>query len=192
MDDRLFSGYCEKTRAPVTICCMAELDRKVYDELRAMARSRLAQQNAGHTLQPTALVHEAWLKLRNHYNSATPPAVFFATAADAMRQILIDHARAKHRLKRGGGAKRENIELTELTGKNELTGADDPEQVLALDEAISKLEALDPQAGQIVKLRFFAGLNVEETAKTLGISDRTVKRDWQFARNWLLQQLSQS
>src|SRR5215213_12020181 len=87
---------------------MGEMDRQVYDELRAMARARLMQQRAGHTLQPTALANEAWMKLRGHFNMAEPTPAFFRTAADAMRQILIDHARAKQSLKRGGGAKRED------------------------------------------------------------------------------------
>ena len=109
-----------------------------------------------------------------------------------MRQILIDHARAKQRLKRGEGAKRVDAELNELAGRDQINGDDDPDQILALDSAVRQLETLDPQAGQVVKLRFFAGLTVEETAAAMDISERTVKRDWQFARNWLLEQLAQS
>lgn len=165
----------------------------VYDALRAMARNRLAAQNARHTLQPTALVHEAWLKLRGHFDPSDPSPAFFKTAAEAMRQILIDHARGKRRLKRGGGeARREPGEAVNIPEVAERTddSAADFDQVLALNEAVTRLEGLDPQAAGVVKLRFFAGLSVEEAASAMGVSERTVKRDWQFARAWLAKELS--
>ena len=158
-----------------------ELTAQVYEQLRAIARSRLQGQAAGHTLQATALVHEALLKLHDHPSlAAGDRAVFFHAAAQAMRQILIDHARAKGRVKRGGGAvKRELADVAQLAVE------DDVEQILALDEAVSRLEAQEPGAAAVVKLRFYAGLSVGETAEVLGVSERTVKREWQFARAWL-------
>ncbi|MBC8105362.1 MAG: sigma-70 family RNA polymerase sigma factor [Anaerolineae bacterium] len=163
----------------------------MYDELRAMARARLMQQRAGHTLQPTALANEAWMKLRGHFNMAEPTPAFFKTAAEAMRQILIDHARARQSLKRGGGAKREDgsSAIGDVADDSEPT---DHDQILAMNDAIAELERLDAQAASVVKLRFFVGLSVEETATALGISDRTVKREWQFARTWLSEQMQES
>lgn len=162
--------------------CVDDLSDTVYQELRAIARARLASQKPGHTLQATALVNEAWMKLRGHFTEQSGPA-FFKTAAEAMRQILIDHARSKARLKRGGAVQRELADVAEFGGD------DDAEEILALNDVICRLEERDPQAAQVVKLRFFAGLSVEETAAALGISDRTVKREWQFARAWLFDQL---
>ena len=166
----------------------AELDRETYDQLRAMARARLMQQRAGHTLQPTALANEAWMKLRGHFDMAEPSPAFFKTAADAMRQILIDHARAKQSLKRGGELKREDG-LSVAAAVSDESDSDDPDQILAMNDAITELEQLDSQAAAVVKLRFFVGLSVEETASALGISDRTVKREWQFARTWLAERM---
>jgi RNA polymerase sigma factor (TIGR02999 family) len=161
-----------------------ELLEAVYDQLRTIARHRLSTENAGHTLQATALVNEAYLKLQQHSSVFQLDRGRFVTAAaEAMRRILIDHARTKRRDKRGGGAKRAIMDVADLA-----TDAD-PEQTLALDDAICRLEETDPQAAQVVKLRFFAGLSVEETAQAIGISDRTVKRDWQFARAWLFKAL---
>lgn len=162
------------------------MDRAVYDQLRAMARQRLAAQPLGHTLQATGLANEAWLRLQRHFEPGDTSPQFFCTAVEAMRQILVDHARAKQRLKRGGAMKREREPIENV--------ADDrtSEEWLELDDALGALEAMDPQAAKIVKLRFFGGLSVEETAAALDISDRTVKRDWQFARSWLFGQLSES
>jgi RNA polymerase sigma-70 factor (ECF subfamily) len=161
-----------------------ELTEKVYEQLRAIARAKLAQQPAGHTLQATALVHEAFLKLREHSSIiSAEPGRFFHAAAQAMRQILIDHARARGRVKRGGGVRREFADVAELADEN------DPEEILALDEAISRLEQVEPRAAEVVKLRFFAGLTVEETAAVLEMSERTVKREWQYARAWLFRAL---
>jgi len=158
--------------------------KKVYDQLRGIARHRLSSENVGHTLQATALVNEAYLKLsQNPSVFQLDRTRFVMAAAEAMRRILIDHARTKRRHKRGGGAKRAIIDVADLAADF------DPEQTLALDEAIRRLEDSDAQAAAVVKLRFFAGLSVEETAVALGISDRTVKREWQFARAWLFQAL---
>lgn len=167
---------------------MAEIDETVVAQLRSLARARLAAQRPGHTLQPTALVAEAWLKLRNHFdetglNPAAPTPAFYKVASEAMRQILIDHARAKQTAKRGGG-RRVEADFDQLADR-EITDEVEPDQLLALDDAIEKLTALDPQAAQVVKLRFFTGLSVEETARVMEVSESTVKRDWQFARSWL-------
>ena len=162
----------------------ADLSRQVYEQLRAIARAKLAQQSPGHTLQATALVHEAFLKLRDHPSIVSAePARFYQAAAQAMRQILIDHARARGRIKRGGNLRREFADVAELADEQ------DPAQIMALDEAISRLEQQEPRAAEVVNLRFFAGLTVEETALALGLSERTVKREWQFARAWLFQAL---
>lgn len=161
-----------------------DLLEKVYDQLRGIARHRLGNEPRGHTLQATALVNEAYLKLsQNPSVFRLERTRFVMAAAEAMRRVLIDHARTKRREKRGGGAKRTSLDVAEL--------ADDvnPDEALALDEAIRRLEQEDAQSAAVVKLRFFAGLTVEETAATLGISERTVKRDWQFARAWLYQAL---
>jgi RNA polymerase sigma factor (TIGR02999 family) len=166
---------------------MGELSETIFRELHAMARQRLAAQRAGHTLQPTALVNEAWLKLRGHFQMDKPSPAFFKTAADAMRQILIDHARGKKRLKRGGGAQRDDRDIGEVADNSDPADFD---QILSLNEALSRLEQLDAQSAEVVKLRFFCGLSVEETAEALGISDRTVKREWQFARAWLAKELA--
>jgi len=163
---------------------VADLSRQVYEQLRAIARAKLAQQSPGHTLQATALVHEAFLKLRDHPSIVSAePARFYQAAAQAMRQVLIDHARARGRIKRGGNVRREFADVAELAGEQ------DPAQIMALDEAISRLEQQEPRAAEVVKLRFFAGLTVEETAQALDLSERTVKREWQFARAWLFEAL---
>ena len=158
---------------------------QVYDQLRGIARARLAQERPGHSLQATELVHEAFLKLRGH--SALGDADrgrFFAAAAEAMRRILIDHARTRGRLKRGGGARRVLSDVADLARE------EDAEEILALDEAICRLEQREPQAAQVLKLRFFAGMSVGETAAATGLSERTVKREWQFARAWLFRALA--
>lgn len=156
----------------------------VYDQLLAIARQRMRIEDPGHTLQATALVNEAYLRLMG----GGPPnwvsrAHFFNAAALAMRRILIEHARGRGRVKRGGGRRQLPMDAIDLAVST------DVDDVLALDAAISRLAERDSQAGSIVQLRFFAGLSVEETAATLGISERTVKRDWAFARAWLYQQL---
>jgi RNA polymerase sigma factor (TIGR02999 family) len=159
----------------------------VYEELRKLAAQRLAQEAPGQTLQATALVHEAYLRLvdvekTQHWDSR---GHFFAAAAEAMRRILVENARRHQALKRGGGLER--IDLPELAESMQ----DDPVNLVALDEALQKLEALHPQKAQVIKLRFFAGLSLEETAQTLGISRATAQRHWAYARAWLFGQLNQ-
>jgi RNA polymerase sigma factor (TIGR02999 family) len=149
----------------------------VYDELRRLAAARMAKEAAGHTLQPTALVHEAWLQLvgagdRNWKNRAH----FFGAAADAMRRILIDNARRKSALKHGGG--QERVTLEDL----EITSATPDEHVLLVDEALLWLEREDPEKARIVSLKFFGGLTNEEVAENLNLSLRTVKRHWDIAK----------
>lgn len=156
----------------------------VYQQLRVIARQRLSSESKGHTLQATALVHEAYMRLQRHDAiMALDRSAFLAAAAEAMRRILVDHARTKKRLKRGRGVKPTLLDVAELAEQN------DPDLVLSLDEAICRLESVDAAAAQVVRLRFYAGLSVEETAEVMRISDRTVKRDWAFARAWLYEQL---
>jgi RNA polymerase sigma factor (TIGR02999 family) len=165
-----------------------ELLPLVYDELRKLAAQRLAQEKPGQTLQATALVHEAYLRLVDvekvqHWDSR---GHFFAAAAEAMRRILVDSARRHRAQKRGGGYER--IDLSELAER----GQDDPLDLLALDHALQKLEAQHPQKAQVVKLRYFAGCSLEETAQLLGISRATAQRDWAYARAWLFGQLNRT
>lgn len=157
----------------------------VYAELRRMAHSRMASEKPGQTLQSTALVHEVYLRLlRNQEPRWDNRAHFFTAAADAMRRILIEQARRRSRLKRGGDQQR--VEL----GSSDGSLAPRDETLLALDQALDRLEAIDPAMARVVKLRYFAGLTVEETARTLGITDRTVYRQWQAARSWLHRELA--
>jgi len=166
---------------------------KVYDELRAIAHARMRGERAGHTLQSTELVHEAYMRLGGGEGRAWQSrAQFFAAAAEAMRRILIEHARAKGRIKRGGDAAgrpaaRISLDLEEVAA---LADDQDPGSILALDRAIDRLAERDERAARIVLLRFYAGLSVEEAAETLGITKRTVLRDWAFARAWLYGELS--
>jgi RNA polymerase sigma factor (TIGR02999 family) len=153
----------------------------VYDELRRLAAARLAREKPGHTLQPTALVHEAYLRLVAAGDGPTWEGRrhFFAAAAEAMRRILIDRSRRKKRVKRGGGRLRVDLDRVEVT---EDARGDD---LLALDEALDVLAREAPQKAELVKLRFFAGLSVEEAARCLGISRATADRHWAYARAWL-------
>jgi RNA polymerase sigma factor (TIGR02999 family) len=157
----------------------------VYDELRRLAAQRLAGEGPGHTLQPTALVHEAYLKLVGP--GPQPPwngrVHFFAAAAEAMRRILIDHARRKHRARRGGGRKR--VELDDLDDLELVATGGEEDEFLALDEALTQLAAADPRRAELVRLRYFAGLTLEQAAEMLGISRATADRHWAFARAWL-------
>lgn len=162
----------------------SELLPLVYDRLRAIARERMRQENVGHTLQATALVHEAYMRLvGDEAMSWSSRAGFYCAAAQAMRRILIDHARKRGRVKRGGGLSRQPLDAVDLA----IT--DDADDVLALDTALTRLAEKDPRAAKIVELRFYAGLSVEETASALELSDRTVKREWSFARAWLFKEL---
>ena len=163
-----------------------ELIRAVYNELRRQARQHLRRERANHTLQTTALINEAYIKLIEQrsvkWESRTH---FFALAAEMMRRILVDHAKTKYRKKRGG--KEENLPLeAALTVKTDEQDID----FIALDEALTRLAEIDRQQAKIVELRYFSGLNVEETAKVLGISKATVKRDWAMAKAWLRHELT--
>ncbi len=157
----------------------------VYAELQRIARGQLGRERAGHTLQPTALVNEAYLKLVQRPPEGTADrGHFLGIAARAMRQVLVDHARASTAAKRGGGA-------APVTLNEELAGlSTDPEELLALDEALDRLDALEPRLRRVVELRWFAGLQDEEIAGVLGVTRRTVQRDWAKARAWLHRELS--
>jgi RNA polymerase sigma factor (TIGR02999 family) len=156
----------------------ADLLPLVYAELRSLAAARLAAEPAGHTLQPTALVHEAYLRLvgDQHFDGR---GHFVAAAAEAMRRILIDHARKKAAARRGGERHGQPIDL------DSLAAAEPPEDVFALDEALDRLAAQDPLKADLVKLRYFVGLTLEEAAAALGMSERTAGRHWAYARAWL-------
>ena len=156
----------------------------VYNQLRALAQQRMMQERPGHTLQATALVHEAFLKLVGPREIPWDgQAHFYAAAAEAMRRILVDHARTGQREKRGG--KRTRVLLNVL----DLADAENSEEILALDEALCRLEQQEPEVGEVVRLRFFAGLSVDQTAESLGVSPRSVDRRWKFARAWLFREL---
>jgi RNA polymerase sigma factor (TIGR02999 family) len=159
----------------------------VYEELRQLAAQKLAQEQPGQTLQATALVHEAYLRLVDvkavqHWDSRRH---FFAAAAEAIRRILLDRARDKRRLKRGGSWRRLRLDQIDLAV------ADPPDDLPALDEALEKLAQQDPICAELVKLRFFAGLTLEDAASALGIARRTADRYWAFARSWLYDALSE-
>jgi RNA polymerase sigma factor (TIGR02999 family) len=164
-----------------------ELLPLVYGELRKAAAAKLANEKPGQTLEATALVHEAFIRLvdtekAQHWNSR---GHFFAAAAEAMRRILVENARRKLRIRRGGGWKRLPLE------KLDLADNETHEQILALDEALERLATEEKTAADVVQLRYFGGLTIEETAATLGISVRTANRHWAYAKAWLFQQLSQ-
>lgn len=155
----------------------------VYDDLRRLAAARLAAEPAGHTLQPTALVHEAYLRLVGTPGGARwdHRGHFFAACAEAMRRILIDAARRKNRGKHGGGLNRHDA-------TDHFIAAPQPdEDLVALDAALTRFEAIEPQKAELVKLRYFAGLTIEEAAEALGISPATAKRHWAYSKAWLLQ-----
>jgi RNA polymerase sigma factor (TIGR02999 family) len=155
----------------------------IHEELRIMARARMRGERAEHTLQPTALVNEAFLRLARGQASYQNRAHFFGAAAEAMRRILVDHARERAARKRGGDAMR--VTLHDLGVES-----DEPEiDLLALDTALDALAATDPRATDVVRLRYFAGMSVEDTAEVLGIAPATVKRDWTYARAWLLDRM---
>ena len=161
----------------------------VYEELRAIAAAQLRGERQEHTLQPTALVHEAYLRLSEQRRRQWKERrQFFAVASRLMRQVLVDHARARSAAKRGGEATR--IEVTSLDALGKLAAPPEVFDILPLDEALTRLAALQPRLAKIVELRFFGGLEVEETAALLDCSPRTVKRDWALARAWLIRELS--
>jgi RNA polymerase sigma factor (TIGR02999 family) len=161
-----------------------ELLPVVYNELRRMAAHKMASEPPGHTLQPTALVHEAWLKLVDTPNQSWQNrAHFFGAAAEAMRRILIARARRKSRQRRGAGAAHLDVDALEIASP----APDD--QLLALNEALDRFAALEPQQAELVKLRYFVGLKIEEAAEVLGISKATAKRWWAYSRAWLFHDL---
>lgn len=157
----------------------------VYNELRRIAHRQLAAEHAGHTLNTTALVHEAYLKLKDQTHAEwVDREHFFAIAARVMRRILVDYAR-RHWAKRRGGPGRRALALVDAEHAGLLAVADRATELLALDEALERLTAMDPRLGRVVECRFFGGLSEEETARALGISQRTVSRDWSMAKGWL-------
>lgn len=157
----------------------------VYDELRKLAAQKLAQEKPGQTLQATALVHEAYLRLVEHEKAQNwnGRGHFFGAAAEAMRRILIEHARSKSREKRGGDWRR--VDFEELDVATSIS----PDQLIALDDALTRLAALDQLAGELVKLRYFAGLPLDQAAVALGVSTATAYRHWAYARAWLHSEL---
>jgi RNA polymerase sigma factor (TIGR02999 family) len=166
---------CGDPQAPARLLAL------VYQELHSLAAQKMLHEAPGHTLQPTALVHEAYLRLvdveqAQHWNSR---GHFFAAAAEAMRRILVESARRKHALRRGGDRERLDLDLVEPAAPRL------SEDVLALDEALAKLEQKDPAKAELVKLRYFAGLTMEQTAEALGISPASAHRYWNYARAWL-------
>jgi RNA polymerase sigma factor (TIGR02999 family) len=155
----------------------------VYDELRKLAAARLAQEKPGQTLQATALVHEAYLRLVGGGQKWDGRAHFFAAAAEAMRRTLVESARRKGRAKRGGGLAAHSLEQVAIPANEK------PDQVLAIDEALTRLEANNGEAARLVKLRYFAGFSLREAAEILGVSPRKADQVWAYARAWLLAEL---
>jgi RNA polymerase sigma factor (TIGR02999 family) len=162
----------------------AELLPLVYDELRRLAASRMLQESAGHTLQPTALVHEAWLRLSGPGQQAWQNrAHFFGAASEAMRRILIERARRKSRLKHGSG--HAALDITQL----EIAESLPDDKVLLVNEALERLQTENPEIARIVIHKFFGGLTNDEVAEILGVTERTVRRQWTFAKTWLFQSI---
>ena len=164
----------------------AQLLPLVYDELRRLASHKLAAEAPGQTLEATALVHEAYLRLvgeadRRRWDNRRH---FFAAAAEAMRRILVESARRRHSQKRGGGLGRQDLETADIAAP------EPPEDLLALDEALTKLTAADPSAAELVKLRYFAGLSLPDAAKVLDVAPRTADRLWAYAKAWLHREMS--
>lgn len=158
---------------------------RVYRELKQIARHHMSGERGEHTLQATALVSEAWLRLRDQVDEArTKPCRFYAAAAESMRRILIEYARHRGRQKRGGGLARLSLDLVTVAASTDL------DQVLELDAAITGLETVNTRAAALVRLRFFAGLTEVAAADALGISERTARREWTFARAWLYDALN--
>ena len=156
----------------------------VYEELRKLAAAKMASESPGQTLQPTALVHEAWLRLTgDEYKQWDGRAHFFGAAAEAMRRILVDNARRKKALRHGGGQQRLNIQDVDIPGALE------DDQLLALNDALDRLVARDQPKAELVKLRYFSGMTIEEAARVLGISEPTAKRWWAYARAWLFSEI---
>lgn len=166
---------------------LTELLPHVYDELRRVARRYMRRENAGHTLQTTALVHEAYIRLAEQRKVQWENrAHFLAIAAKLMRRILIDHARGRHQAKRGGGARK--LSLDQCPG----LGVELQEDLVALNDALAALESVDARKCRVVELRYFAGLDVDETAEVLKISRSTVMRDWELAKAWLYREIQKA
>lgn len=164
---------------------LEELMRIVYNELRRLANHYLRSERPEHTLQPTALVHEAYLRLSDQRQVRWQNrAHFFGVAAQMMRRVLVDHARANHRSKRGGAAPRLSFDEAAYMHRSQ------DAQVLALDYALTRLKSIDTRKSDVVELRYFGGLSVDETAEVLGVSPHTVMRDWNMAKAWLYQEIS--
>jgi len=166
----------------------------VYAELRRQAQIALRREQSGHTLQPTALVHEAWLRLGEQHDARWESRTqFFAIAAQMMRRVLLDHARTRHALKRGGGAVQVSLGdgsfFADPAAQPTGTAPIDPLDVIALDDALSRLAVLDPEKARLVELRYFAGLSIPETAAAMGVSTASVGREWAVARMWLRREL---
>ena len=163
----------------------------VYEQLRKSAQLHMAGERAGHTLQATALVHEAYLKLVGVRDLPWQGrAHFYAAAAEAMRQVLLDHAKARGRMKRGGGLARIPLDdVATLGGPAEEDSRPDREDFVALDDAIRRLASRDPRMAEVVRLRFYAGLEISQVALVMDVSERTVKNDWAFARAWLAREM---
>lgn len=161
-----------------------ELMPIVYDQLHRMANQYMRSQPSGHTLQPTALIHEAYVKLAGSNQEWKNRAHFFGVASRAMRHILVDHVRNRRSLKRGSDPQRVPIE------ESILVSAERAEGLVELDETLKRLSALDERKGRVVELKYFGGLSNDEIAEVLSISPKTVTRDWQFARTWLLREMS--
>jgi RNA polymerase sigma factor (TIGR02999 family) len=158
----------------------------LYHELRRVAEAAMRAERANHTLQPTALVHEAFLRLAGDHGRFVSRAHFLGVAAGVMRRVLVDHARGRNAQKRGSGATLVTVEDFDDLPHPASAGLD----LVVLDDALSRLTALDARQGQIVELRFFGGLSVEETAAVVGVSERTVKREWQISRAWLRREIA--
>jgi len=156
----------------------------VYEELRRLAAAKMAAESPGHTLQPTALVHEAWLRMvSNEDRKWNDRTHFFAAAAEAMRRILVDFARRKGAQRHGGGQQR--VEMSDIA----IASASGDDQLLAVNEALDKFARLDPHKAELVKLRYFVGMTIQEAADVLGISAATAKRHWAYARAWLAEEI---
>ena len=165
----------------------AQLLPLVYEELRKLAAAKMAKEQPGQTLQATALVHEAWIRLaggqQQRWDSRRH---FFAAAAEAMRRILVEKARRRQRARHGGGLERVDVDEVEIaSGVRQ-------DQLIALDDALAKLEQEDPQKAEVVKLRYFVGMSNEQTAETLGLSVATIERHWSFAKAWLFKEIQQA
>lgn len=156
----------------------------VYSELGVLADQLFSKERAGHTLQPTALIHEAWVKLAGHLHAIDDRTHFFAIASQAMRQVLTDHARGAARQKRGGGCKR--VTLCDDLGAQNATGFD----LVELDDSLARLTLLNPRHSRVVELRILGGLTIAETAEVLRVSDKTIERDWFMVKAWMRTELA--